>query len=226
MDKTDNALALLEAALESGEIDEQDWYREVAAVLTPAYLAQDDPRGQSGYSGDEAHWRQARELVVDGIDRDGTFLDVGCANGYLMESIQRWARERGRVMEPYGLDISPQLADLARRRLAHWAERVYVGNAINWQSPMRFGFVRTGLEYVPVRRQRDLLERLLHEVVAPAGRLIIGAFKEESDETRAEPSQEELVARFGFTIGGRSERPHYCDDYLVYRVFWIDAPDN
>jgi len=226
MDKTDNALARLEAALESGEIDEQDWYREVAAVLTPAYLAQYDPRGQSGHSGDEAHWRQARELVVDAIDRDGTFLDVGCANGYLMECIQRWARERGRVIEPYGLDISPELADLARRRLAQWADRVYVGNAINWQPPMRFDFVRTGLEYVPIRRQRDLVERLLHEVVAPGGRLIIGAFKEERDETRVEPSQEELAARCGFTIAGRSERPHYCDDYLVYRVFWIDAPDN
>ena len=130
------------------------------------------------------------------------------------------------MIEPYGLDISPELADLARRRWAQWADRVYVGNAINWQPPMRFDFVRTGLEYVPIRRQRDLVERLLHEVVAPGGRLIIGAFKGERDETRAEPSQEELVARCGFTIAGRSERPHYCDDYLVYRVFWIDAPPS
>ena len=32
------------AAYESGEITESDWYREIAAVITPAYLAGNDPR--------------------------------------------------------------------------------------------------------------------------------------------------------------------------------------
>ncbi len=27
--------------------------------------------------------------------KDGTFLDLGCANGLLMESVQEWAGERG-----------------------------------------------------------------------------------------------------------------------------------
>src|SRR5215813_8407928 len=142
-------LERLEAALESGEIDEEGWYREVAAVITPAYLAADNPRAQSGQSGDDAHWTHARSLIADAVDRDGTFLDVGCASGYLMECLQRWARERGHAIEPYGLDIAPELAALARSRLPHWADRIYVGNAIRWQPPMRFDFARTGLEYVP-----------------------------------------------------------------------------
>jgi SAM-dependent methyltransferase len=165
-------------------------------------------------------------LIADAIDRSGTFLDVGCASGFLMECIQRWALARGWVVEPYGLDIAPELAALARRRLPHWAERIYVGNVINWEPPQRFDFVRTGLEYVPARRQRDLIDRLLREVVAPGGRLIIGTFNEEKDETRREPSQEQLVAGWGFTIAGCAERPHYHDHRLVYRIFWIDKPDQ
>lgn len=214
----------LEAQLAAGEITEEDWYREVAAVITPAYLAGDNPRSQSGQSGDDAHWTHARGLIADAIDRDGTFLDVGCASGYLMECLERWVQERGYAIAPYGLDIAPELADLARRRLPQWAERIYVGNALTWQPPMRFDFARTGLEYVPIRRQKDLVTHLLHEVVAPGGRLIIGTFGEEVDAWRTEPKLEEQVSAWGFAIAGRSERSHYRDERLRVRVFWIDAP--
>src|SRR5687767_1957999 len=81
----------VEAALASGEIDEEGWYREVQAAITPFYLAADNPRAQSGNSGDDVHWTQARGLIADAIDRDGAFLDVGCASGYLMECMERWA---------------------------------------------------------------------------------------------------------------------------------------
>ena len=78
-------------------------------VVVPAYLSSDNPRGQSGYSGDDARWKLARSLIADAIDRDGTFLDVGCASGYLMETMQRWCAEKGISIEPYGLDISPEV---------------------------------------------------------------------------------------------------------------------
>ncbi len=219
-------LERLEADLAAGAITEDDWYREVAAVITPAYLAGDNPRAQSGKSGDDVQWTHARSLIADAIDRNGTFLDVGCASGYLMECMQRWARERGKVVEPNGLDIAPELAALARSRLPHWAERIFVGNVIDWQPPLRFDFVRTGLEYVPLRRQRDLVERLLREVGAPDGRLIVGTFNEERDELRTAASLEAVIAGWGFTIVGRSERPHYHDDRLLYRVLWIDGPQR
>ena len=211
-----------ETALERGEIDEEGWYREVAAVITPAYLAADNPRAQSGFAGDAAAWEHARGLICDAIDGNGSFLDVGCASGYLMECIQIWARERGWELEPYGLDISPELADLARHRLPPWADRIHVGNAIHWRPPVRFDFVRTGLEYVPARRRRDLVQHLLQDVVAPDGRLIIGTYNEQRDETRTEPSLEWTVTSWGFAIAGLSERPHR-DSGIVRRALWIDA---
>jgi hypothetical protein len=38
----------------------------------------------------------------------------GCANGYLMESLERWGRRRGMAISVFGLDISPRLVALAR----------------------------------------------------------------------------------------------------------------
>lgn len=216
-------LERLNHALAAGEIDEAAWYREIAAVIVPAYLAGDTPAAQSGNSStDEAQWAYRRDLIADAVHCDGTFLDVGCANGYLMETLTRWCRQRGYRITPFGLDISPELVELARTRLPHWASHMFVGNAIDWLPPHRFDFVRTGLEYVPPTRRRDLIERLLREVVAPSGRLIIGVHSEERNTTRTEPSEEEMVSGWGFTVAGHSERPHAHDARLTYRVCWID----
>jgi len=208
-----------EDALEAGQIDEAEWHRRISAVITPAYLAADTPWGQSGKSGDEQAWTYGRSLICDAIHRDGSFLDVGCANGYLMESIHKWTAERGHCIEPYGLDISPELADLARTRLPHWAERIHTGNVLTWPPTQRFDFVRTGLEYVPSRRRRDLVQRLVDEFLAEDGRLIIGGY---SVESAAPDSLEQELSAWGFTVSGHTTRPHR-DDRLVNRILWIDA---
>jgi SAM-dependent methyltransferase len=205
-----------DAALEAGEIDDAEWHRRVAAVITPAYLAADTPWAQSGKSGDAASWERARSLIADAA-RPGTFLDVGCASGYLMECMVRWCSAAGVACEPYGLDIAPELADLARRRLPGWRDRIFMGNALDWQPPHRFDLVRTGLDYVPRRRQRDLIERLLSHVVADGGRLILGVYNEERDDR----ATERQLAAWGFPVAGACERLH-SDPRLAYRIAWID----
>lgn len=211
-------VAELDARLARGEIDEQGWHDAVAKLVVPAYLAGENPRAQSGHSGDDARWELARRPIVAAIDRAGSFLDVGCANGYLMECVERWAAEAGHTVEPYGLEISPELAELARRRLPHWADRIFVGNARSWLPPRRFDFVRTGLDYAPPGRAPELVEHLLGHVVAPDGRLIVGVFNEETERR----STEEAVTSWGFEIAGRLDTPHR-DPRVVYRIFWLDA---
>ncbi len=194
----------------------------MAGIIVPAYLSGDNPRGQSGYSGDEADWRQARGMVADAIPRSGTFLDVGCASGLLMESVSEWCGERSLVVEPYGLEIAPPLADLARQRLPQWADRVFEGNACFWTPPSRFDFVRTGLEYAPLAKRPALITPLLAHTIMPDGRLLIGPYSEQRDETRADPSLEEQVRAWGFDVGGKLERPHRSDDRVVRRLIYID----
>ena len=92
-------------------------------------------------------WNARRSLIADAINRDGTFLDVGCANGY-PDGVAP-GDGRAYIVEPYGLDISPELVALARERLPRWADRIWVGNARTWEPAMRFTYIRTGLEYAP-----------------------------------------------------------------------------
>jgi SAM-dependent methyltransferase len=211
--------AEMDAAYERGELDDAGWHAAAAAIVVPAYLSAQTVEAGSGHSGTAEDWEYSRGLVGDAIDREGTFLDVGCANGLLMESVARWSREKGLAVEPYGLDISPELAAVARRRLPAWADRIHVGNALGWTPPFRFDLVRTGLEYVPPARGRELVDWLLGHLVAPGGRLVVGKFNEEVDRRELE----ERVESWGFRIAGRAERPHRTEPRLAYRAFWIDA---
>ena len=85
-------VARIEEAYARGDIDRHEWHRKMRDLVVPAYLAGDNPRVQCGFEGDEAAWRDARILVADSISSSGTFLDVGCANGLLMESVVAWCR--------------------------------------------------------------------------------------------------------------------------------------
>jgi hypothetical protein len=171
------AQAAIEAAsieLEKCQIVEADWQKRVSRALAAAYLLEEDPRWQSGFDGDAQLWRQAREVVLAAVNENGRFLDVGCATGHLMECLSSWALEKGIHLEMYGLELDPDLAAVARRRLPGWADRIFEGNVIDWHAPRRFRYVRTGLEYVPPGRESFLVERLLQDVVEPNGRLIVG----------------------------------------------------
>lgn len=215
-------LAPIDAAYSSGEIDQNEWHRRVLAVVEPAYLAGDERMG-SGHSGTAQEWESSRSIVMAAIDRDGTFLDIGCANGLLIASVHRWAASAGHLVEPYGVDISPALAALARSRYPQWAERIWTANAATWRPPVRFDLVRTGLEYVPADRRQDFVRHLVDHVVSPGGRLIIG----KTNEDRAEPSTPRGVAAdlraWGWSGIHEVRRPH-DHPQVEQTLVWFDTP--
>jgi len=216
-------VAAIEEAFERGDIDQAQWHARMASLVVPAYLAGDNPRAQAGYTGAEADWEQARSLVAEAVCRSGTFLDIGCANGLLMESVWTWCAMRGHDVHPYGLEIAPELATLARNRIPQWADRVFEGNAADWLPHFRFDFVRTGADYVPRAKRQELIRHLLSVVLQPGGRLIIGPYTEERNETRSEASLENMVTTWGFDVSGRIERHHFRDSRVIRRLIFIDA---
>jgi Methyltransferase domain len=174
-----------------------------------AYLATDDPRAQSGFHGSAERWEAARRPIVEALDRDGTFLDIGCANGLLMESVVEWAPVE---IEPYGLDFAPALVELARRRLPQWADRIWVGDARTWTPPGRFDFVHTRLELGSLERIRGFGRRL---IVSSDG-----SFRR-PDSPRAEPVADRL-RELGFEVA--DHRYSRSDEHEVeIAVAWVET---
>lgn len=212
----------IDAALARGEIDAAAWHERVRELLETAYLAAETPQGGSGSSGDAAHWQRRRGVIAEAIHRDGTLFDIGCANGLLMQSLVEWAAARGYQIEPFGLDISAKLVAVARARLPAWHDRIFSGNALTWQPPRRFDFVRTELVYVPEARQPDLVQRLLDVAVEAGGRPIICAYRPRG---RPDPGPlAERLRRWGYLPGGEHVAIEPADGSVKTRVSWFDAP--
>jgi SAM-dependent methyltransferase len=156
----------------------EEWFLSVKETLEDAYLKYEEPWRQSGMSGPVERWASLRRPVADCIDRSGSFLDIGCANGYLLECCIQWTAERDIHIEPYGVDLSEKLVDLAKHRLPQYKDNFFVGNAFKWLPPRRFDFVRTELVYVPAEYEKQYVTFILENYLNPGGRLLVANYGE------------------------------------------------
>ena len=157
----------------------EQWFAQNCQVLEKAYLSRKEPWEQSGMSGPLERWTALRKPIAECMNKDGTFLDIGCANGYLMECCRAWTAERDVEIEPFGVDLSAQLIALAQDRLPDYRDHFWAANAFTWQPPRRFTFVRTCLVYAPADQEGVYIRRLLKHFVEPGGRLLITNYTEE-----------------------------------------------
>lgn len=140
------------------------------------YLAADDPIVGSGFHGGAERWEAERRPILDAVERDAHLLDVGCANGYLLECLVAWAAEDGITIVPHGVDIGEGLVALARKRLPAFADNLHVGDAWEWEPPRRYDVVYTIWDCVPADYLEDFVRRLLDRFVTPGGRFVLGAY--------------------------------------------------
>lgn len=218
------AAAVTAAAACYRALDDDAFYADNVRTLQRSYLRGQTPQEGSGFGGGVHAWRQARYHITEAMLASGTFLDVGCANGLLMESIAAWCAEQRLIIEPYGIDFAPRLADLARRRLPHWADRIWLGNAIDWRPPQgqRFCYVHVLLDCVPSQRRASLIRHHLAHTVQPGtGRLLVSQYAPDPDSGSLVAAQALRSLGFGCdgqTSGGeRSGRP-------PAPTAWINAP--
>ncbi|MBN2566305.1 MAG: methyltransferase domain-containing protein [Candidatus Eisenbacteria bacterium] len=151
-------------------------FTEMLDGLERSYLAETDPIRASGFGGGAERWRSEREPILDAVTTDGDILDVGCANGYLLECLVRWGRERGLRLVPHGVDRSAGLVERARVRLPRFAGNLHVGDAWSWAPPRTYEYVYALYDCVPLEYLAEYLRRLFGQAVADGGRLIVGAY--------------------------------------------------
>jgi hypothetical protein len=185
----------------SNEIEFPSEFLAAKARMTQRYLAHEDPRLQSGFGGGAERWREERRPILDPIDRDGSLVDLGCANGYLLECLVSWARERGIRLVPYGVDQCEELIQLACERLSEFASHFLAANVWSWLPPRRFTYVYTLADVVPETHLQSYLRRLLARAVEPDGLLIVGSY---GSHSRSLPPTdlESILPTYGLDVAG------------------------
>ena len=187
------------------------------AVLESTYLRESDPIKQSGFNGGPERWRAERAPILDALPTGGDLLDIGCANGHLLECLLKWGSERAVALTPFGIDCSAGLVALARERLPHFRDHFWVANAWGWTPPRRFQYVYSVFDCVPPTALDAYAEQLIENVVAPGGRLILGAY---GSRSRHEPPApiDVMLTDLSYEVAGstRAGTPETA------RFAWID----
>jgi SAM-dependent methyltransferase len=193
-------------------------FRRTLDELAESYLCEEDPIRQSGFGGGALRWRTEREPILEAVESEGDLLDVGCANGYLLECLVAWGRERGLRIVPHGLDRSHRLVALARQRLPCYRDNLHVGDAWEWVPPRRYRHVYALHDCVPQEYLGEYVERLLGRVVAAGGRLIVGAYG-----SRSQGMDPFDVAAFLRSMGYRVAGTAAGGQPPITRFAWVDS---
>ena len=209
---------VVDAAVDNNKISLDEWYELNKIYFAKSNLSQDNPRAQLGYGGDEFDFLYSRLLIVEAINKNGTFCDFGCANGHLLEMVHKWADGVGFELQMFGVDISEELIEFAQKRLPGWRDNFFVGNAYHCKPPQKFDFfhMRT-LGFPKWEDKRAIFDHLVENYIADGGRMIIGSYNYEN----VDPYHRQLIDR-GISPTGYVEKTHNKKPNEMIKVMWID----
>jgi len=193
-----------------------EYFAALRDVLRESYLADpDNPYRMSGRGPEVGpeRWEETRRCIAEAINRDGDFMDIGCANGLLLESLIQWAAHKGYAIRPHGIDFIPELIPYAQARHPGHEDSFEVANAFYWQPRRQYHYVRTNLEYVPKADWPEFIRRLLDLALAPGGRLIVCHYDEHPVDVAT------VLTDLGYTVAGQSSAPHVS-------LAWTDKPST
>ena len=201
-----------------GDIKTEQWFDSLKQELESAYIRHEEPWKQSGFSGPEDRWRALRKPIADCIDKSGSFLDIGCANAYLLECIMKWTGKRGITVAPFGIDLSEKLIELAKDRLPDYSDNLVVGNGWDWSSRQKYDYVRTELVYVPDPLQEQYIKRIIDTYLGYEGKLLVALYRNSTTPVDS-PWDDVKVKGWGLEITGQVSG--YWDSRELTRVLVI-----
>ena len=54
-------------------------------------------------------WLATRAFIANAINKSGTILDIGCANGFLLACLSKWLKEKSLTLISYGIECDPSI---------------------------------------------------------------------------------------------------------------------
>lgn len=144
-------------------------------------------------------WEKGRKFIASEITHAGSLLDIGCANGFLLKSLQAWTPY---ALTPYGIDSKKEDIQQAKilfpeytaHFVAYSLERFL--EAYPPQFPELFDFI-----YWAVWVNYDLTQPVIAQLldhVAEDGRLILGFYPESSEEPSDVRGNLDKLKAFGY----------------------------
>jgi SAM-dependent methyltransferase len=186
--------------------------------------------GSSSSGSTYAEWEAKRRFIASLIDQGGSIIDVGCANGFLLKSLQAWS---GCTLVPFGIDIDAQRIEQARGLFPQYKDHFLVMDARDITS-LSSHMATNKFDYVfwnflgSWRIEEPIWQSVLYHLISMTQRRLILAFYgkntdipgssdwySERERLFALPSE---FARAGFSFSGSKPNPSSYNQVIA----WID----
>ncbi len=161
-------------------------------------------------------YARTRFFISQAITHTGTFLDIGCANGFLMRCLQEWSGHR---LIPFGIDRNPALVRRAKALFPAYAGHFILADLVD-QPDLRKLWPRRRFDYIYWNvwdnyvfgpgSKVELLGPCFRQL-RPGGRLILGFY--ESDKNKTEKIR--YLVGLGFTRALRN--PYHRGEVIVWK---------
>jgi SAM-dependent methyltransferase len=168
----------------------------------------------------------SRRFIASAINKDGTILDIGCANGFLLRSFQEWS---GHVLTPFGVDLNESFIEQAKSLFPQYKDHfsqfdiLELPDTDSFALPQSYDFVYWAVwdNWTFNRALEIRVIRSIAQMVKGGGRLILGLYHE---DRRRSFAVLEALERLGFSFPEVVENFDGCE-----MVVWQDvssAPQN
>lgn len=170
------------------------------------------------FSGAFEAWERRKAFIAETIHKDGTFLDTGAGNGFLLKCLQEWSKHS---ITPYGIDISQEYIRKAKELFPGQQDNFTALNVnevenISQYLPDRYNFVYFSSDWSGrklTEHDTGLINNLKNHV-NPGGRLILGFY--------GQGKQSNLESVHGFEKSGIEFNEVLENPMDTNVVAWID----
>ena len=189
--------------------------------LTAREYSKDQPDAdlkRSFWHGSRELWRTARQVILEAVNQDGTFLDVGCASGALLRDLRAWAGQRGFTLIPYGIDIIEELIIESKQNNPGFEPNFFAADNKIFKPHIDFTYICMNFpDACEKSADKDKIVKKYLGYLKPQGRLILTLYDDRLTEIpRAQHFCRDRGGKLGFIFAGQA----LVKDLTA--VFWLE----
>jgi len=167
--------------------------------------------GCQAYGIDYEKWKEFRFFIVNEIDKPGTIIDIGCANGFLLHCLQEWSDLR---LIPYGIDKNAELVQQAKalfsdipHNFRHCSVEDFCGKKIDY-FPSEFNYIYWNFPNRWKPQAKKYVFEQLRTHMSKKGKFIIGLYGTNDINLNEKQLYEEKLKLFERALVFKRLSPH------------------